>query len=56
MAERYSLNELYEWLLVNGKMEVAICDKYTVKDLVEEMDNILNNMWSDGIDAMGEDA
>lgn len=47
---------LRDWLRENGAPDTVLGGRYTVADLIRDLDNILDGMWSDGIDAMGEDA
>ncbi|WP_024516875.1 hypothetical protein [Bradyrhizobium sp. Tv2a-2] len=35
---------------------VSLTAEYSVSDLVQDLDSILDGMWSDGIDDMGDDA
>ena len=50
------VSALSEWLQANADPKTVIAPGYTVLDLVNDLDAIDNGMWSDGIDAMGEDA
>lgn len=52
---RRSVDELHDWLC-NQDQTTKLSDDYTVGDLVEDLDELLSQMWSDGIDARGEDA
>ena len=51
-----SLNTLRDWLLEHANPELLIAPDYKMKDMIEDLNNMLDGMWSDGIDAMGEDA
>lgn len=51
-----SLDVLRAFLEEKVSADCALCEGYKVSDLVADLDAILDGMWSDGIDAMGEDA
>ena len=53
-----SVEALRDWLSENVPTEVviSIAKGYTVGDLLADLDAIDDRLWSDGIDAMGEDA
>lgn len=50
------LESLRDWLAENVAPDMLLAGQYQVTDLVEDLNTILTGMWSDGIDAMGEDA
>lgn len=50
-----SVRALHEWLS-DQNQSTKLSDDYTVRDLVTDLDELLDDMWSGGIDAMGEDA
>lgn len=51
-----SLKLLHDWLSKHANPELLIAPDYRMADMLEDLDSILDGMWSDGIDAMGEDA
>lgn len=51
-----NLETLRDWLEKECQPSVTLTIGYTVADLICDLDNILDGAWSDGIDAMGEDA
>ena len=51
-----SLETLRNWLAENVPAAHLITPEYSVDDLVADLNNMLDGMWNDGIDAMGEDA
>lgn len=51
-----SLKTLRDWLEKECQPSVTLTLGYTVADLIANLDNMLDGMWSDGISAMGEDA
>lgn len=51
-----SLDRLVEFLKTECPQDLALCDGYMVAQLVDDIEDIQGGMWSDGIDAMGEDA
>jgi hypothetical protein len=51
-----SLEMLHDWLEKECPQGLQLTADYTVSDLVSDLGNILGGMWSDGIDAMGDDA
>lgn len=50
------VQKLADWLREHSKAEIGLADGYTVGDLISDLDDMADNIWSDGIDAMGEDA
>lgn len=50
------LSTLLDWLAEHVPADLILAGTYRVGDLVKDIDDILDGMWSDGIDAMGEDA
>jgi hypothetical protein len=50
------LETLKDWLVANANPETEIAPGYTVGAMISDMEAMLDGMWSDGIDAMGEDA
>ena len=50
------LNTLFEWLCENVDPTLRLGPDYTVDDLTDDLNDILDAIWSDSIDAMGEDA
>jgi len=52
----YSVETLVEWLRENVDPEMQLSPDYKMSDLTDDLGNIVGGMWSDGIDAMGEDA
>jgi hypothetical protein len=51
-----SLETLCTWLEENCDKTTKLTSDYTVADLIADIDDMLDGMWSDGVDAMGEDA
>ncbi len=51
-----SVEALSEWLEEHADKATVIAEGYTVGDLIADLDNMADGIWSDGIDAMGEDA
>lgn len=51
-----SLPNLVEWLEENGLPDAKIGGDYTAAALIADLNKICAGIWSDGIDAMGEDA
>lgn len=51
-----SVEELRDWLKENADPTILLGGEYQVGDLLKDLGEILGGMWSDGIDAMGEDA
>lgn len=52
-----SIDELSGWLekyVIDRSVKIA--EDYTIGDLINDLDCIADGVWSDGIDAMGEDA
>lgn len=54
----YSYDSLIEWLEENVPADLVLCASkgVTVAMLIDRLDELANRAWSDGIDAMGEDA
>ncbi len=50
-----SLETLRDWLETCDQ-RIVLSHDYKLSDLVADLDQMLDGMWSDGIDAMGEDA
>ena len=50
-----SLEPLRDWLAQQDATRIVAME-YTIGDLVSDLDEILGSMWSDGIDARGDDA
>jgi hypothetical protein len=50
------LATLSDWLEASGNKDAVIGGTYTVADLIKDLDSIMDGVWSDSIDAMGEDA
>lgn len=53
--EGFSVESLHEWLS-DQDQSTKISADYTIADLVSDLNDLLDQIWSDGIDAMGEDA
>ena len=51
-----SLGTLMEWLEEHADPNLVLAGEYRMSDMLADFDNILDGMWSDGIDSMGEDA
>lgn len=51
-----AIEPLRNWLAENANPGLIIAGEYTVAMLIDDLDEILRGMWSDSIDAMGEDA
>lgn len=56
LLSSYSLDTLVEWLKINVKGDLRLTEDYKVSDLIDNIEDIQGGMWSDSIDAMGEDA
>lgn len=50
------VENLRDWLAAHAAADTVIAGDYTVAQLIEDLDEINAGMWSDGIDAMGDDA
>ncbi len=51
-----TVSSLKEWLEKECQPSKTITLGYKVEDLIADLDRIMDREWSDGIDAMGEDA
>lgn len=52
----HNLESLRDWLEETCDQATKLTSEYTVADLVADLNQMLDGMWNDGIDAMGEDA
>lgn len=50
------LEPIRDWLEKNVDPTTVLGGEYHVQDLLDDLDEILVGMWSDGIDARGDDA
>lgn len=50
------IEALRDWLIANTAPDTRIAGDYTMRGLINDLGRILEGMWNDGIDAMGEDA
>lgn len=55
-GEEPRLEMLMDWLDEFADHDRVIAGEYTVGELIDDLLSQINNDWSDGIDAMGEDA
>lgn len=51
-----SVKTLYRWLMLNIDKDNIIAKNYKATDLLNDLSKIIDGMWSDSIDAMGDDA
>lgn len=52
----YNVETLADWLRANAEGTTVIGGDYTVADLIKDLSDIDEGIWSDGISALGEDA
>ncbi len=56
MLSGSNVKSLASWLNKNCNHSLQLTDEYSVGDLISDLEEIVDGMWHDGIDAMGEDA
>ena len=52
----YNMDSLCEWFTENVPYGLILCGDITAEKFIERLEELAQQEWSNGIDAMGEDA